>query len=102
MLVDTEDLALTSDLARRLGYGVTTISNWKKRYSDFPEPVARLGDPRKWSDVYLMTEVIDWYNRRIESRIERASQRVTRLEERLAHARDHEQRLASMRPGEGE
>lgn len=53
-MVDVDDLVSSSDIARRLGVSPNVVSNYAKRYPDFPRPVK--DNPTKiwlWSDVWL-------------------------------------------------
>ena len=44
------DLVGTAEIAERLGIAyVETIHNWRRRYPDFPQPVAQLRQALIWS-----------------------------------------------------
>lgn len=51
--VDPGDLVGVAEIADRLGRSVQAVHAWKRRYPDFPEPVAHLsmGLLWVWSDV---------------------------------------------------
>lgn len=64
-------LITASDVAELAGAGRSTVSNWRKRYDDFPQPVA--GTPGK--PLFKLTDVQEWMSRhdRVESAISPAS-----------------------------
>lgn len=64
-------LITASDVAELAGAGRSTVSNWRKRYDDFPQPVA--GTPGK--PLFKLTDVQEWMSRhdRAESTISPAS-----------------------------
>jgi len=48
--IDTDDLVGAAEIADRLGVAqVQTVHTWRRRYDDFPEPVARLKQALIWS-----------------------------------------------------
>lgn len=47
--VKVSDLVAASEVADRLGVRRSTVSNWRARHSNFPEPVFRSN--YRWSDV---------------------------------------------------
>lgn len=48
--LDAEDLVGAAEIAERLGLAqVQTVHTWRRRYEDFPEPVARLKQALIWS-----------------------------------------------------
>lgn len=51
--VDPEQLVGVAEIASRLGCSVQTVHAWRRRYQDFPEPIARLsmGLLWEWPDV---------------------------------------------------
>ena len=54
--VKVEDLVGAAEIAERLGLAqVQTVHTWRRRYEDFPEPVARLQTAMIWAwpDVEL-------------------------------------------------
>jgi hypothetical protein len=54
--LDADDLVGAAEIAERLGLAqVQTVHTWRRRYEDFPEPVARLKQALiwSWSDVEL-------------------------------------------------
>ena len=47
--VYVDDLVGAAEIAERLGLAqVQTVHSWRRRYSDFPEPVARLRQAMIW------------------------------------------------------
>jgi hypothetical protein len=52
--VDPADLVGSAEIADRLGIAhADTVLSWRRRYPDFPEPVAKLRQALiwRWSDV---------------------------------------------------
>jgi hypothetical protein len=48
--LDADDLVGAAEIAERLGLAqVQTVHTWRRRYADFPEPVARLKQALIWS-----------------------------------------------------
>lgn len=48
--VYADDLVGAAEVAERLGLAqVQTVHSWRRRYSDFPEPVARLKQALIWA-----------------------------------------------------
>ncbi len=48
--LDADDLVGAAEIAERLGIAqVQTVHTWRRRYDDFPEPVARLKQALIWS-----------------------------------------------------
>ena len=48
--VNADDLVGAAEIADRLGIAyVETIHNWRRRYADFPQPVAQLRQALIWS-----------------------------------------------------
>ena len=48
--LDADDLVGAAEIAERLGLAqVQTVHTWRRRYDDFPEPVARLRQALIWS-----------------------------------------------------
>jgi hypothetical protein len=48
--LDADDLVGAAEIAERLGVAqVQTVHTWRRRYGDFPEPVARLKQALIWS-----------------------------------------------------
>ena len=48
--VNTADLVGAAEIAARLGIAyVETIHDWRRRYPDFPQPVAKLRQALIWS-----------------------------------------------------
>jgi len=47
--LDADDLVGAAEIAERLGLAqVQTVHTWRRRYEDFPEPVARLRQALIW------------------------------------------------------
>ena len=64
-MLDADDLVGAAEIAERLGLAqVQTVHTWRRRYDDFPEPVARLKQALIWS----WPDVEDWARatRRVE------------------------------------
>jgi predicted DNA-binding transcriptional regulator AlpA len=55
-----EHLAGLTDLAARYGVTKQAISNWSRRYADFPEPILTLSAGSLWDE----REVTAWRGRR--------------------------------------
>ena len=51
--VDPADLVGVAEIAERLGCSVQAVHAWKRRYPDFPQPIARLsmGLLWAWADI---------------------------------------------------
>ncbi|WP_106402235.1 N-6 DNA methylase [Actinocorallia populi] len=49
-----------ADIARLTGYGRAAVSNWRRRYDDFPQPVGGTAS----SPQFALSEVEDWLERR--------------------------------------
>lgn len=48
--LDADDLVGAAEIAERLSLAqVQTVHSWRRRYEDFPEPVARLKQALIWS-----------------------------------------------------
>ena len=48
--VYVDELVGAAEIADRLGLAqVQTVHSWRRRYSDFPEPVAQLGQALIWA-----------------------------------------------------
>ena len=48
--LDADDLVGAAEIAERLGLAqVQTVHTWRRRYEDFPEPVAQLRQALIWS-----------------------------------------------------
>ena len=48
--LDADDLVGAAEIAERLGLAqVQTVHTWRRRYDDFPVPVARLKQALIWS-----------------------------------------------------
>lgn len=58
-LADLADLAGVGDLAAEYGVGKAAISNWIKRYPDFPIPLVTLS----CGNVYSRRQVREWHSR---------------------------------------
>jgi predicted DNA-binding transcriptional regulator AlpA len=48
--VDVDDLVGASEIAERLGLShAETVHSWRRRYPDFPQPVAKLRQAMVWA-----------------------------------------------------
>jgi hypothetical protein len=48
--VNVDDIVGTAEIAERLGLAYPeTVLNWKNRYEDFPEPIAKLRRAHVWA-----------------------------------------------------
>lgn len=56
MIVDTDDLVTTLDIARAVGMYPSAVSNWAARHEDFPKPVYQ----RPKCRLYLWSQVREW------------------------------------------
>src|SRR3954453_62079 len=54
--VSNEAAVTAADIARLAGVGRAAVSNWRRRYEDFPEPVG--GTPN--SPLFTLSEVERW------------------------------------------
>lgn len=66
MLVDSDDLAASGDLAKEHGVGSSTIAYWYQ-HPDFPAPITRLSTGPVWSRF----AVREWVAARRRARLER-------------------------------
>ena len=58
--VDVDDLVGATEIAERLGLAQPqTVHLWRRRYDDFPHPVAHLRQGYLWS----WTDVVAWAKR---------------------------------------
>ena len=58
--VYADDLVGAAEIAERLGLAqVQTVHLWRRRYEDFPQPIAQLRQALIWS----WPEVADWASR---------------------------------------
>ncbi len=49
-IIDADDLVGAAEVAERLSLAqVQTVHTWRRRYEDFPQPVARLKQALIWS-----------------------------------------------------
>lgn len=61
MLVETDDIVTSSDIAALLGVHPSAVSNWKKRFSDFPEPLKSVRYSAGFIHLYSKQAVLAWY-----------------------------------------
>ena len=54
--VDPGDLVVVAEIAQRLGCSVQAVHAWKRRYSNFPDPVAHLSMGLLW----VWPDVVRW------------------------------------------
>lgn len=59
---DLDDLVAASDIAEMCGATKPGVSNWVKRYPDFPRPLVTVA--RGTSPLFSRRAVLDWYDRR--------------------------------------
>ncbi len=57
MAARDEPTVTISQIAELTDYGVSAVSNWRRRYDDFPQPVQTAAGGR---DLFLLSEVEDW------------------------------------------
>ena len=62
-----------SQIAELAGYGASAVSNWRKRFDDFPRPVETAGGGR---DLYLLAEVEEWLRAHDRLDPKRANERL--------------------------
>lgn len=56
-MVNVEHLVGAGDIAERLGLrGRQAVTDWQRRYDDFPKPVAHVGSRKVW----LWPEIEAW------------------------------------------
>lgn len=58
MIVDTNDLCGTTDIANLAGVSKQAVSNWIARHESFPKPVAEFSQGK--FKLYLRSAVIEW------------------------------------------
>lgn len=46
--LDVEQLVGTAEIAERVGVGGSVVGDWRRRYPEFPAPVARLAMGALW------------------------------------------------------
>lgn len=51
-----QDIVGTPQIAAKLGVKPATVSQWRARFSDFPEPLLHLG----WQAVWDWQDVQEW------------------------------------------
>lgn len=85
-LVPVNDICTSRDIARLFGTGASTVSNWKKRYSDFPQPFVRVNGGH--TPLYRVSEIIAWYANHFSHREADALRKLADLldKERSKHA----------------
>ncbi|MDQ4089351.1 MAG: hypothetical protein M3163_03485, partial [Actinomycetota bacterium] len=47
--VDVEELVGAAEIGRRMGAAARTVHAWRRRHTDFPEPVAELSAALVWA-----------------------------------------------------
>ncbi|MEU7802581.1 hypothetical protein AB0B10_25315 [Micromonospora arborensis] len=55
-----DDIVATGDLAAELHVGKPTVSNWPRRYDDFPHPLKVLST----GPIYSRRQVLRWHDGR--------------------------------------
>jgi len=77
--MDEDATVSAADIARLAGVGRAAVSNWRRRYLDFPQPVGGTAS----SPLFALTAVADWFYARGKkfelSAAERAWQRLRAL-----------------------
>ena len=63
MQVDTDELCAPSDIADMLSVKPSAVTNWTTRDVGFPAPVAHVA--RGSQALYLRSQVIEWYAKRL-------------------------------------
>lgn len=91
MLIETDNIITSSQIAAMLGVAPSAVSNWKKRHKDFPEPIfvapTTQGPP---ISLYDVEKVLAWYEERfgaiktehLDTSIERLEAMKARIERR--------------------
>ncbi len=59
---DLDDLVSPADIAEECGATRATVSNWVKRYPDFPQPLTTVARGR--TKLYSRKAVVEWYDRK--------------------------------------
>ncbi len=54
------ELVTTAEIARMGGVGLTTVSGWRHRYDDFPQPVKEVENGPAPSRYFVAAEVTRW------------------------------------------
>lgn len=80
------ELVGVSEIGEMAGVSRQTVTNWRARYEDFPEPVADL----KATPVFVAVVVRAWLKRQ-EARRAAERKRAAEREERLIRAREERQ-----------
>jgi len=77
--MDEDATVSAADIARLAGVGRAAVSNWRRRYPDFPQPVGGTAS----SPLFALTAVADWFRARGKkfelTAAERAWQRLRAL-----------------------
>jgi phage terminase Nu1 subunit (DNA packaging protein) len=86
MLIETDDIINSTEIAELFGVSQPAVSNWKKRHDDFPKPfhVVRGYGGVEYS-LYLRHVIIAWYREHysvddIQTKIERLQNLKKELE----------------------
>lgn len=90
----------STQIAKLCDVQLSVVSNWKKRYPNFPEPV----DQFNGSDVYDRKEVVNWLrdlaSQRLDSAtktLDSAKQTAARAEARVASEKANASRIRKIR-----
>lgn len=59
-LIQVADIIGTDEIARLAAVGNPAVSNWTRRYGDFPQPIAYVS---KIIPIYNRNEIIAWLSR---------------------------------------
>jgi len=73
---ELNDLVGASDIADRYGVGRAAVSNWIKRFEDFPTALTTVGGNR----IYSRKQVHTWYEKQFGGRTDRLLERANELE----------------------
>jgi len=61
LMWDVDDLLGVREIAGRFGIGRAAVSNWPRRYDDFPRPIKTLA----MGPLYSWRQIIEWHGRNI-------------------------------------
>lgn len=62
MIVDTEELVSTQEIATLADVSKQAVANWVARHDTFPRPVATFGNGK--FKLFLLSDVIEWLSAR--------------------------------------
>lgn len=64
-MVPIDDIIITGQMANLVGTGEPAVSNWKQRYTDFPQPFWMCGKIK----LYRKSEFLMWYAQHFPDRV---------------------------------